>query len=542
MKKSIISLAALLMLFYFSPLASIAFAEKTDSKKIEHHDKKSSDKKKTHDHKTKDGHSHDSHKQKSHKKDHKHGHKDDKHGHGHHGHHHAPHINGKTLSIWWGIPFLAILLSIAIFPLVKPHFWHHHYGKVSLAIGVTFFIAFTIGFGFNTSLFYLVETYLGEFLPFIVLLLALFTVAGGIRLKGEIIGKPSTNLIMILIGTALASWMGTTGAAMLMIRPLLRANSWRKHRVHTIVFFIFLVANIGGSLTPLGDPPLFLGFLKGVSFFWTTKAMFLPMIVVIIYLAILYFIIDTYLYKKETGKPEPSSDGSKLQIDGKINFIFLAGVVGAVIFSGMWHSDLSKDADIAIKAWGTGMITKGTLAQVIILLILTALSLKFTKKETREGNEFNWEPILEVAKLFATIFITMVMPIAMLKAGTEGPLGFIISQVSSNGQPVNSAYFWATGILSSFLDNAPTYVVFFNTAGGNAATLMTTGAKTLLAISAGAVFMGANTYIGNAPNFMIRSIAEESGVPMPSFFGYFIKYSIPILMPVFILVTLIFFI
>jgi len=459
----------------------------------------------------------------------------------HHGGHHAPHIDGKTLSLLWALPFLGILLSIAIFPLVAPHFWHHHYGKVSLFWGVVFFIAFTIGFGPNTSFFYLVETYLGEFIPFITLLLALFTVAGGIRLKGELVGSPKLNVVLIFIGTALASWMGTTGAAMLMIRPVIRANAWRKKKVHVIVFFIFLVANIGGSLTPLGDPPLFLGFLKGVSFFWTTTHMLPLMAVAVVLLLAIFFVLDSYYYSKETEKPAKLPGGAKIAIDGKANFILLAGVVGAVIFSGIWHSNINNPADVAISAWGTGMLTKGTLAQVLILLAITFLSMKITAKETREGNDFSWEPILEVAKLFATIFITMVMPIAMLKAGVDGPLGAIVSQVTANGEPVNKAFFWATGALSSFLDNAPTYVVFFNTAGGDAVHLMGELSRTLLAISAGAVFMGANTYIGNAPNFMVKSIAEEAGIPMPSFFGYMLKYSIPILIPTFILITIIFF-
>jgi len=231
----------------------------------------------------------------------------------------------------------------------------------------------------------------------------------------------------------------------------------------------------------------------------------------------------------------------KLEIEGKINFLFLAMIVGTVVFSGLWKADMNNPANIVFSLFGAGMMSFGTLAQMCLLLFIVFLSLKFTSDETRKGNEFSWEPILEVAKLFATIFITMTMPIAMLKAGADGPLGMIISRVIVDGKPVDAAFFWATGTLSSFLDNAPTYLVFFNTAGGNAVHLMTEGARTLLAISAGAVFMGANTYIGNAPNFMVKSIAEESGVEMPSFFGYIVKYSLPILIPVFILVTIVFF-
>ncbi|KAA3617272.1 MAG: sodium:proton antiporter [Calditrichaeota bacterium] len=461
-----------------------------------------------------------------------------------HDEHHAPHLDGKTLSLWWLIPFVGILLSIAVFPLVAPHFWHNHYGKISLFWGVLFFVMFTIFKGINMSGFYLAEVYLGEFIPFIVLLLALFTVGGGIRLKGELIGSPKLNTGLILIGTILASWMGTTGAAMLMIRPVIRANAWRKNQKHVIIFFIFLVANIGGSLTPLGDPPLFLGFLKGVSFFWTTTHMFLPMLFEVVVLIIVFFVIDSFYYKKETNKPTKKENGEKFGIEGSINFLFLAGIIAAVIFSGIWHPNIAVEEDWSIVMWGTGLMTKGTLAQVLILLGLTFLSLKFTPESARKGNGFTWEPIVEVAKLFATIFITMVPPIAMLKAGSEGPLGAIINSVrTSSGEFVDSAFFWATGILSSFLDNAPTYVVFFNTALGESlkvGDLMTTYASTLLAISAGAVFMGANTYIGNAPNFMVKSIAEENEIKMPSFFGY-MAWSVAILVPTFVLVTLIFF-
>jgi Na+/H+ antiporter NhaD/arsenite permease-like protein len=459
--------------------------------------------------------------------------------------HHAPHLDGKNLPLWWIIPFVGILLSIAVMPLVMPHFWHHHYGKVSLFWGVLFFIMFSAFRGLNMSGFYLAEVYLGEFIPFIVLLLALFTVGGGIRLKGELIGTPALNTMLILIGTILSSWMGTTGAAMLMIRPVIRANAWRKNQKHVIIFFIFLVANIGGSLTPLGDPPLFLGFLKGVSFFWTTTHMFLPMMTCVVILLAVFYIFDSMLYKKETNIPVKSENVDKISIDGKVNFLLLLGIIAAVIFSGLWHSDISNPDDWAIELWHTGLMTKGTMVQVILLLIITFVSLKVTPESARKGNAFSWEPILEVAKLFATIFLTMVAPIAMLKAGADGPMGAVIHSVkTAGGDFVNPAFFWATGILSSFLDNAPTYVVFFNTALGESLSvhdLMTTYSTTLLAISAGAVFMGANTYIGNAPNFMVKSIAEENEIKMPSFFGY-MGWSIAILIPVFFLIDLIFFI
>ncbi|NLB64202.1 MAG: sodium:proton antiporter [Fibrobacter sp.] len=449
------------------------------------------------------------------------------------------HLDGSKLSLLWAIPFLGILLSIALFPLFLPQLWSAHYGKISLFWGLSFFISFLVGFGADTAFFYLAEVFIGEFIPFIVLLLALFTISGGVRLTGSLRGSPGKNTLILFIGTILASMMGTTGAAMLLIRPIIRANDWRKHQVHTIVFFIFLVANIGGSLTPLGDPPLFLGFLKGVDFLWTLEHMIVPMILTSSVLLALYFVVDTILYKKEDSAP-PSDEPQGLGLEGKVNLLLFPGVIAAVILSGVWNANIDNPAHVAITLFGTAMLTKGILAQISILLILTVVSMKITPKAVRDGNGFTWEPILEVAKLFATIFITMVPTIAILKSGTDGALAGVVNLVNNNGVPVNSMYFWCTGLLSSFLDNAPTYLVFFNTAGGDAAYLMGEGAKTLLAISMGAVFMGANTYIGNAPNFMVKAIAEENKIRMPTFFGYMV-WSFGILIPIFLVLTFIFF-
>jgi Na+/H+ antiporter NhaD/arsenite permease-like protein len=375
-----------------------------------------------------------------------------------------------------------------------------------------------------------------EYLPFIILLLALFTISGGIRLTGRLVGTPQLNALMLLVGTVLASWMGTTGAAMLLIRPLIRANTHRKNKIHVIVFFIFLVANIGGSLTPLGDPPLFLGFLKGVSFFWTTTAMFLPMLFMVIVLLLLFLIIDTYYHRKENkdGVVVNESSNERLGLEGSVNFIFLIGVIGAVLLSGIWKSGIV--INVYHVPVGLQNITRD-----LLLLLFTALSWLLTSETIRKNNQFTWFPIQEVAKLFAGIFITIIPTIAILKAGSEGVLASIVNSVSADGEPINTMYFWATGILSSFLDNAPTYLVFFNTAGGDAIQLMGELKATLLAISAGAVFMGANSYIGNAPNFMVKSIAQERGIDMPSFFGYMLKYSVPILFPLYFLVNWIFF-
>ena len=302
---------------------------------------------------------------------------------------------------------------------------------------------------------------------------------------------------------------------------------------------IFLVANIGGSLTPLGDPPLFLGFLKGIDFFWTTTAMFLPMLFLVICLLLIFFGLDTYFYKKED-KPERNDEqNEKLGLEGSFNLLLLLGVIGGVLLSGFWKPH------IHFEVYHVHLELQN-IVRDILLLTLTYVSWTLTPRSIRTANEYTWFPIIEVAKLFAGIFVTIIPAIAILKSGVKGALGSVVSSVSSeSGEPINYMYFWLTGILSSFLDNAPTYLVFFNTAGGGLdggpELLMGDMYSTLLAISAGAVFMGANTYIGNAPNFMVKSISEASGIEMPSFFGYFFKWSVPILMPLFIIVTYLFF-
>lgn len=454
----------------------------------------------------------------------------------------APHLDGSALNLLWIIPFVGVLLSIAIFPLAAPDFWHHHFGKVSAFWALAFLVPFFLRFGFDLTLYELLHVSLLEYIPFIILLLSLFTVAGGIRLKGSLVGTPIVNTGMLALGTVLASFTGTTGAAMLLIRPLLRANEGRDHQVHVVVFFIFLVANVGGSLSPLGDPPLFLGFLKGVPFFWPTTHMFLPMVMVAAILLVVFLALDHFLWRREkaTGD-EPAfsmeedefKETEKLGLEGKVNFLLLGGIVAAVLMSGVWKPGIAIDVfHVPVELQN--------IARDVLLIGIALLSVKLTDQDCRDANGFSWFPIIEVAKLFAAIFITIVPAIAILKAGSSGALGFVVDAVSQNGEPNNVMYFWLTGILSSFLDNAPTYLVFFNTAGGDPAILTGPMASTLLAISAGAVFMGANTYIGNAPNFMVKAIAEERGVKMPSFFGY-MAWSVGILVPCFILVTLVFF-
>ncbi|SAL74275.1 Na+/H+ antiporter NhaD permease-like protein [Caballeronia arvi] len=445
--------------------------------------------------------------------------------------------DGATLSAAWGLPFVGVLLSIAVFPLVAPKFWHHHFGKIAAAWAIAFLAPFAFAFGFGTAGGVLVHALLEEYVPFIILLAALYTVAGGICVRGNLHGSARLNTGLLALGAALASIMGTTGAAMLLIRPLLRANDNRKHVVHVVVFFIFLVANAGGSLTPLGDPPLFLGFLNGIGFFWTTLHLALPMLFVCAVLLAVFYALDHYYWRRHDAKRaflDPTPDTPPLGIDGKINFALLLAIVALVLMSGIWKPG------IAVDVFGTQVQLQNLVRDVLLAAVLLA-SLALTPKSARAGNAFAWAPIEEVAKLFAAIFITIAPVIMILRAGEGGAFAGIVNAVSdAQGKPIDIAYFWATGLLSSFLDNAPTYLVFFNLAGGDPQTLMTTDATTLAAISAGAVFMGANTYIGNAPNFMVKAIAESRGVRMPSFFGY-MAWSGAILLPLFAVMGWLFF-
>ena len=447
----------------------------------------------------------------------------------------AADLDGSRLSPLWGVPFAGLLLSIALMPLLAPAFWHHHFGKVSAAWTLAFFVPFAVMFGPAVAGFSLVHALVAEYIPFIILLTALFTVAGGIFIRGNLHGSPGLNAGLLLIGAVLASFMGTTGASMLMIRPLIRANDNRKHRAHIVVFFIFIVSNAGGSLTPLGDPPLFLGFLKGVDFFWTLKHIFPETLFLVGSLLVIFYLLDSWYYRKEGVQPmDPTPDTPRLGFDGAFNFGLLAAIAGLVLLSGFWKSAVVFDV------YGAEVGLPG-LVRDAGLIAITLFSLKLTAAKVHEDNQFSWGPMAEVAKLFAGIFLTIIPVIAMLKAGASGPFGAVVSAVTRpDGQPDPAMYFWAAGALSSFLDNAPTYLVFFNTAGGDPQVLMSTLAPTLAAISAGAVFMGANTYIGNAPNLMVKAIAEDRGVKMPSFFGY-MAWSGAVLIPLFILMTFIWF-
>ena len=391
-------------------------------------------------------------------------------------------FDGSQLAAWWAIPFIGILLSIAIWPLAGPHFWHHHFGKISAAWSLAFLLPFAWAFGLHAAGAGLVHALVAEYIPFILLLTALFTVSGGI-------------------------------------------------------FFIFIVSNIGGSLTPLGDPPLFLGFLKGVTFFWTVDHVWRETLFLVVVLLALFYVLDSWLYRREgVTAVDPTPDNTeRFGFDGAANFVLLGAVVALVLTSGIWQPGIAFDVA------GT-VVELPSLVRDAGMVVVTLISLAITPGRVHEANQFSWGPMQEVAKLFAGIFLTIIPVIAMLQAGMDGPFGAVVRAVTNADGTSNPAmYFWATGVLSAFLDNAPTYLVFFNTAGGQAAELMGPLADTLAAISAGAVFMGAITYIGNAPNLMVKAIAEDQNVKMPSFFGYML-WSCGILLPLFALLTWMFFI
>lgn len=436
-------------------------------------------------------------------------------------------------SAWAVFPFVGILLVIALFPILETtsHWWERNRNKlvVSLAFGGLTLLYYAIAYTLGKSADVLIHTVTHEFIPFIVLLLSLFVTSGGISLKGDLPTRPATNTAFLAAGALMASIVGTTGASMMLIRPLLQTNSQRQHVRHTVIFFIFLVSNIGGCLLPIGDPPLFLGYLAGVPFLWTLH-LWKEWLFLSVVLLIIYFIWDTVMYRHED-LPHRQADESTitpLQLEGKINFVLLLGVVLSVA--------LIKPGK---PLPGTSMVAMPFLREGA-MLAFTGLSLLVTPKGVRAYNRFNYAPILEVAALFIGIFIAMQPPLAILHA--EGAnIGKVLS--------TPARFFWVTGGLSSFLDNAPTYLVFFQVANsmthepGSGILQLLDGnfirGDLLAAISLGAVFMGANTYIGNGPNFMVRSIAEQSGVKMPGFFGY-MGYSCLILLPLFVVTTWLF--
>lgn len=441
-----------------------------------------------------------------------------------------PHQFGADLGIWLLLPFAGMLLAIAVLPLIVGEWFEHNRNKalVAAVLGVPV-VVYLVGRHGGTGWEELVTT-AEDYLSFIMLLAALYTISGGIYLTGNLLGTPLSNVAFLLVGAVLANFVGTTGAAMLLIRPLLRANSERKHTRHIVVFFIFVVCNVGGLLTPLGDPPLFLGFLGGVPFFWTLRL--LPqwgLALVLILAAFLVLELRSYRRESLASLRMDVKDYVPMRIAGAVNILFLLGVIGAVLAS----------APLATL----GERLHFPFLRELVMLAMLLLSLRVGPHGTRKANHFSWAPIGEVAIIFAGIFATMIPALAILR-----------SQGHQLGLTQPWHYFWVTGALSSFLDNAPTYLTFAAVSQGflgvsglpamtASAPLAGVGhvpASFLAAVSTGAVFMGANSYIGNAPNFMVKSIAERSGLRMPSFFGY-MAYSAAVLLPIFLVVTLVFF-
>lgn len=443
---------------------------------------------------------------------------------------HAADLDGARLTWPWALPFAGILMSIASGPLLFPRFWHAHYGKIAAFWALATLVPLAVAFDASTALAAFVHAALGEYMSFIILLFALYVVAGGVLITGTLRGTPLVNAGILLFGTAIASIVGTTGAAMILIRPLIRANAARANNVHVVVFFIFLVANIGGALSPLGDPPLFVGFLRGVDFFWTTTHLASETVIVAALVLAIFVALDIWFARGEAkvtpATPEP------LRLRGLINLPLIACIIGVILFSATWNPG------IEFNVYGTHVAVQN-LARDAVLILIALASLWLTPEQHREANDFSWEPIVEVAKLFAGIFICIIPVLAALEAGPNGSLAWLLKAVTAHdGSPHDVAYFWLTGLLSAFLDNAPTYLVFFQLAGGDAAELMAKLPATLAAISMGAVYMGALSYIGNAPNFMVAAIANERGVKMPSFFGYML-WSFAVLLPVLGLLTVV---
>ena len=436
-------------------------------------------------------------------------------------------LPGHELSLFWVLPFVGVLLSLALMPILFSSFWHHHYGKIVFLWTLAILMSILIFFGFDILLAEVSATFFHHYFPFITIITTLYIIAGGIHVNVRGPSKPLMNTGFLAIATMTASFIGTTGAAVLFIRPLLNLNKNRHYKRHTLIFYIFLVCNIGGCLTALGDPPLFLGYLNGIPFFWPMTHLFWPFLVITVPLLSVYFLIESWYFRREPLKVLPKPIAVKVEGFLHVGLLFCA--ISLILLSGSLKSVMSIN-------FFHVLLEANNLARDLGLIFIACLSLYMQKKHPLEGVIFSWGPIVEVAKIFAAIFITASPVIAILHAGGEGELRGIIHMVNNNGIPDPKMYFWLTGFLSAFLDNAPTYLIFFHMAGGKASEFLSSLQSTLVAISAGSVFMGALTYIGNAPNFMVKAIAEANEIRMPSFFGY-MAWSLIFLGPLFILLT-----
>ncbi|MDW8467205.1 MAG: sodium:proton antiporter [Chloroherpetonaceae bacterium] len=426
-----------------------------------------------------------------------------------------------SVPAWSLTPFVLMLGAIAVFPLAYNHWWEHNRNKLIVAVTLSLpIVVYLIATGHWHEL---EHALIFDYVPFVILLGSLFVITGGIRVTGDIEAKPIINTAFLAIGAVLASFIGTTGAATLLIRPILQTNKERMFKVHTVLFFIGAVANCGGLLTPLGDPPLFILYLRGVPFNWFLQL--LPQwLMVNLLLLLIYFGVDTYFYDREPIEAvrRDVTEITPIRVRGLINFVWLLGVVLSVAYLNEQYVPTFKEVPAA------------KFLREVVIASFAGLSLVTTKKEIREGNNFTWAPIEEVAYLFLGIFITMVPCILYLEANAK-----------SLGVSDTMQFYYATGALSAVLDNTPTALTFYSLAVGLAmnAPEMVAGvpAEVLQAISVAAVFFGSLTYIGNGPNFMVKAVAEENGVRMPDFFAYMYKFSLVVLLPLFVLVQILFF-
>ena len=437
-------------------------------------------------------------------------------------------LDGTHLNWMASVPFLALLLSLAFIPLWFTEFWESHQGKIALfwAVAVVFLLIKVMGF--DATFTELLHVFISDYCPFLILISSLYIINNGIRIRIQAEATPLLNVGVLTIGTLLASLIGTTGASMLLIRPLIAINKDRAFNKHVIIFFVFLVANVGGCLTPLGDPPLFLGFLQGVDFFWPMQNLFPSFLIASLYLLVIFYFVDRRY------ADQAKSQSVTLSVEGKMNFVFLGVAIGLVVICGL----MAKGSEAFY--WKGIPLRISDLIRDFGLIVLAGLSYKLTSKEVYQHNDFSWEPLKEVAMVFAAIFTTLIPLAAMLKAGPHGVFSSLLTLANPDGVPNNFLYFWLSGFFSSFLDNAPTYLIFFHMTGAGAEQLMTVLSKTLVAISLGSVFMGAMTYIGNAPNFMVKSIAVRAKIDMPGFLGYMMWSGI-ILLPLLAILSLLWF-
>lgn len=435
-------------------------------------------------------------------------------------------------NLYEAIPFVGVILSIALVPLFAQHFWERHSKKV-LSSWILLYISMEVFlFGMPKTATGVFESIVKHYIPFVILVSSLFITTGGIFVAFNRVKQCAlTNTIFLFCSSMIAGWIGTTGASALLIRPFLRLNEGRKSKVHLVLFFIFLVSNIGGLASPIGDPPLFMGYLEGIRFFWFIQHMFLHLLFTVLVLCVIFFAVDKYLWRRNDKNIQSTSDNveqDRIIVIGKRNIVFLFMILLSLVL---------LNTNDGFSVFGT-KISYTSVIRDTILVLISYLSIKYSPKLARLKNEFSYAPVIEVAETFVAIFITVHPLLEMLSLGENGPLGSVFSAISVAGRLDPFRCFWTVGALSSFLDNAPTFLIFFYLAGGNAADLMLNNTSYLIAISIGAVFMGAVTYIGNAPNLMMKSVAISAGIQMPSFIKYTLL-AICILLPVFAILSLV---